>query len=161
MLTKGFASTTQFLLPAYQSESLFRYLGRQRVDGHATYVVAFAQRPEAARLLAGFKANGPEVLVLSQGVAWIDCDAYQVVRMRTDLLNPEPRVRLDRQTTEVQYAEVHFQDVPITAWLPRDVVVTVEWNGKLRRNRHSYSDFHLFNVQSRIIMSPRLEEAKP
>jgi len=83
-------------------------------------------------------------------VAWIDCKTYQVIRMRTDLLNPVARTRLDRETTEVQYSEVRFKDVPLSFWLPRDVVVTVEWKGKLRRNRHTYSDFHLFSVEAKI-----------
>lgn len=155
MLTKGFASVSNFLLPAYQPESTFVHLGRQHMDGHETDVVAFAQRPEAARLLGNFRTpGGMGRLVLSQGVAWIDRDTRQIIRMRTDLLSPLPEVRLDKETTEIHYAEVHFKEVPQSFWLPRDVVVTVEWNGKMLRNQHRYSDFHLYNVQSKIIVSP-------
>lgn len=154
MLTSGFASQAQFFLPAYQQESQFAYLGRQRIDGHENYVVAFAQRPEVARLLASFRASGTLALTLSQGVAWIDCGTYQINRLRTDLLCPLAKARLDRETTEIRYAEVHFKDAPLSLWLPREVVVTVEWKGKLRRNRHTYSDFHLFSVESKINVSP-------
>ena len=150
ILTTGFASTSHFLLPAYQTDSTFVLLGRQRIESYETYVVAFAQRPEIARLLARFRASDADALTLSQGVAWIECNTYQVIRMRTDLLNPVARARLERETTEVHYSEVRFKDVPLSFWLPRDVVVTVEWKGKLRRNRHTYSDFHLFSVEAKI-----------
>ncbi len=155
MLTKGFASVSNVFLPAYQPDSTFVYLGRQHMEGHETDVVVFAQRPEAARLLGSFTAsNRTSVEVLSQGVAWIDRNTHQIIRMRTDLLSPRAEARLDRETTEIHYAEVRFQEVPVTLWLPRDVAVTVECNGKLLRNQHSYSDFHLYNVHSKIIVSP-------
>jgi tetratricopeptide (TPR) repeat protein len=154
MLTKGFASAAQFLLPAYQPEATFVYLGRQRVEGRETHVMAFAQRPEIARLMIGFSSGKTHFWALSQGVIWIDCDTYQIIRLRTDLLSPLVSARLQRETTEIHYSEVHFPGVPFSYWLPREVVVTVDWQGKLRQNRHNYSDFRLFNVQSRIITSP-------
>lgn len=154
MLTQGFASAAQFLLPAYQPEGIFVYLGRQRVEGHETHVVAFAQRPEIARLLIGFRAGGTYFRALSQGVIWVDCETHQIIRLRTDLLSPLLNARLQRETTEIHYTEVHFPGFPSSYWLPREVVVTVDWQGKLRRNRHNYSDFRLFNVRSRIMTSP-------
>jgi len=55
-------------------------------------------------------------------------------------------VRLERETTEIHFDEVHFKEIPSALWLPREVVVTVEWKGKTFRNQHEYSDFKLFNV---------------
>jgi tetratricopeptide (TPR) repeat protein len=154
MLTRGFASAPEHFLPAYQAESTFAYLGRQRMDGHETHVVAFAQRPEVARLLVTFRTGEAGAQALTQGVAWADRDTYQIIRMRTDLLYPIALARLDRVTTDIHYSEVRFQDAALNLWLPRDVVVTVDWNGKLLRNRHSYSDFHLFRVESTIKPAP-------
>jgi tetratricopeptide (TPR) repeat protein len=154
MLTQGFASAAEYFLPAYRAESTFAYLGRQRMEGHETHVVAFAQRPEVARLLVAFLTGEAGGEALTQGVAWVDRDTYQIIRMRTDLLFPVAWARLDRLTTEIHYIEVHFQDDPLYFWLPRDVVVTVGWKGKLLRNRHSYSDFHLFRVESTIKPAP-------
>jgi hypothetical protein len=69
--------------------------------------------------------------------------------MRTDLLKPLPKVRLVRQTTEIHYGEVHFKQIPLAFWLPREVTVTVQWKGRVFRNSHRYSDFRLFNVETR------------
>jgi tetratricopeptide (TPR) repeat protein len=156
MLTEGFASVSQLFLPEYQRDSAFTYLGRQTMDGHQTYVLAFAQRPEVARQLGSFRDawSNAWALTLSQGVVWIDCDTYQIIRLRTDLLNPLPKVRLARVTTDIQFGEVHFNELSNAVWLPHEVVVTVESNGKLRRNRHAYSDYRMFNVESKIIAVP-------
>lgn len=154
MLTRGFASAAVYFLPAYQKEATFAYLGDQRMDGHQTHVIIFAQRPEIARLMGEFKAGQTAATSLSQGVAWVDRDTSQIIRMRTELLYPIPAARLERETTEIHYMEVNFKDASLSFWLPRDVVVTVDWKGKLLRNRHTYSDFHLFTAKSRIIATP-------
>jgi hypothetical protein len=147
--TEGFASLAIFFLPAYQADSRFLYLGRQRMDGHETFVVAFAQQPALARLQGFFSVAGEtSAKTLSQGFVWIDSRTYQIIRLRTDLLYPVPRVCLTRQTTEVRYAEVHFKKHALSLWLPHQVEVTVDWKGRLRRNSHFYSEFRLFNVES-------------
>jgi tetratricopeptide (TPR) repeat protein len=153
MLTEGFASVSHLLLPAYQKESDFVYLGRQREDGHDTQVLAFAQRPETSRLVGSFSdvEKNDWTLTLSQGIVWIDSETYQIVRLRTDLLYPIPKQHLDRMTTDIEYGEVHFNELARSVWLPHEVVVTVESRGKLRRNRHAYSGYRMFNVQSKIL----------
>jgi hypothetical protein len=158
--TEGFASLAIFFLPAYQADSRFLYLGRQQMDGHEAFVVAFAQQPALARLQGFFSvAGGTSAKTLSQGLAWIDSRTYQIIRLRTDLLFPVPRIHLARQTTEVRYAEVHFKKHGISLWLPSQVEVTVEWKGKLRRNSHFYSEFRLFNVESSWkARSPKVEK---
>lgn len=147
--TKGFASAPLFFHPLRQPESTFRYLGRQAVDGRETFVVAFAERPQTARIFGGFTANGKFFRTLAQGLAWIDAQTYQIVRMRTDLLAPLPVIRLEKITTQIDFSEVHFKQVRAAVWLPSEVTVTVDWNGRLLRNRHSYSDFMLFTVQTK------------
>jgi hypothetical protein len=95
-----------------------------------------------------FRAGETSVSTFDQGLAWVDSTSYQIVRMRTDLLRPVAKVRLERVTTDTHFGEVHFIQSPLTVWLPREVTVTVEWNGRLLRNTHTYSEFKLFNVES-------------
>ena len=146
MLTLGFVGVPLIFHPIYQPESAFRYLGRQKMDGHDTYVIAFAQRPAKARFTGIFKSGSTAVTTLSQGVAWIDAENYRVVRLRTDLLKPLPEVRLKRKTTEIDYGETRFKETAEAFWLPQEVTVTVDWNNRVLRNMHRYSDFKLFNV---------------
>jgi tetratricopeptide (TPR) repeat protein len=149
MLTSGFASASLLFHPAYQRGADFRYLGHQTLNGRDCYVVAFAQKPEKAQMVERFNTDESTVLVLFQGVAWIDAQSYRIVRLRTDLLKPQQSIRLNRQTTEITYDPVRFKQVASAMWLPSDVAVTVEWKGKTFRNVHHYSDFKLFNTETK------------
>ncbi len=146
MLTSGFVSAALVIHPDYQSGSEFRYLGRQRIDGHETYVVAFAQIPIKAKLVGSFTIGKHSAPTFQQGLVWIDAQNYQIVRLLTDLLKPLPEVRLSKETTRIDYQEVYFKQLAQRLWLPKDVTVTVNWGGKTLRNDHQYSDFKLFNV---------------
>jgi hypothetical protein len=149
-------STPIYFHSAHQDGSAFRYLGRQRIDKRETYVVAFAQRP-AVTGLVGWVYNGEKMAaVMLQGVAWIDPTTYQIIRMRTDLLEPRPDIHLERQSTEIRFAEVHIKPLPGAFWLPDKVVVNVSFFGEIYRNTHRYSHFQLFKVETHII-----PEAKP
>ena len=148
MITQGFVSTPVFFDPAHQLESRFRFLGQQVVDGRNAYVVAFAQLPSAQvkeRIALG---NGHSVEVLTQGLAWIDPDNYQIIRMWTDLTAPVPEIKLQAQTTQVNFAEVHFSDMASGLWLPNKVDVEMKFSAVIFRNSHTYSDFKLFSVDT-------------
>jgi tetratricopeptide (TPR) repeat protein len=146
MLTSGFASASLIFHPLYQAESTFKYLGRQKINGQDTLVIAFAQRPEKARLYGVFKMGDTSMPTFSQGLAWVDSKTYEILRLRTDLLRPLPEVRLEKETTEIDFSENHFKSIAEAFWLPREVKVSVDWNGKSLLNKHEYSDFKLFNV---------------
>ena len=159
MVTLGFASGPLIFHPDYQAGSSLRLIGHQSLNGHDTLVIAFAQRPASAKMLEEFKTNNGSAVVLIQGIAWVDAASYQVLRMRTDLLNPAPEVQLEAQATDVRFGEVHFPGSKQALWLPQDVAVTVHWNGRTFRNRHHYSDFELFQVRTRQqIKAPKPEE---
>ena len=55
-----------------------------------------------------------------------------------------PDVKLERQTTEISFGETHFKGMQIGFWVPQEVSVAVDWNGRRLRNQHQYSDFRLF-----------------
>jgi len=156
MLTKGFASTALIFHPAYRSESTFHYLGRQNVNGRSTFVVAFAQIPGKAHLIGNFQQGETSLTTFSQGLAWIDASSYQIIRLHTDLLTPLPELRLKREALNVNFNEVHFKQLKDAFWLPGEVTLTIDWNGKVLRNTHEYSDFKVFNVDaSEKIGSPK------
>jgi hypothetical protein len=132
----------------YQSQSTFRYLGRQKINGRETYVIAFAQQPTKARLNGTFESSEQRATIFSQGLAWIDSQTYQITRLRTDLLKPLPEVNLQRETTEIVFGEVQFKGLTSGFWVPQQVTVSVDWNGRQFRNEHRYSEFKRFNVEA-------------
>jgi len=148
MLTKGFTSAGFIFHPSYRSESNFRYLGRQKVNNRDTFVVAFAQIPGKAHFSGKFRQANTTVTTLSQGLAWIDSSTYEIIRLHTDLLTPLPELRLDGEATNIDFKAVHFKSLGGALWLPEEVTVTLDWNGKVLRNTHEYSDFKIFNVDA-------------
>jgi hypothetical protein len=147
IVTFGFVALPVNFHPEYQSDSHFRYLGRQTIGGQDSYVVAFAQRPGVARLPASVWFGERKGVVFLQGVAWIDPVGYRIVRLRTDIQAPEANVGLQRETTEVDYSEVNFEKSGKTLWLPRAVTVNGQLGDYVFHNLHRYSDYRLFNVQ--------------
>ena len=148
MITQGFVSTPVFFDPAYQGDSKFRYLGQQVIEKRTTYVVAFAQLPSAHVKEQIGVGKGQTVFVLTQGLAWIDPDNYQIIRMWTGLMASVPEIKLEAQTTRVNFAEVRFQGIASGLWLPSKVQVETKCGDLIFRNSHTYSEFKLFTVQT-------------
>ncbi len=155
-LTSGYAMAGAYFHPSHRFGSRFRYLGRQRAAPYA-HVIAFAQKPEMQDLLGTFAVNSragitgvnmKSIVTMVQGLAWVTPETCQIVRMRTDLLAPRPDVSLTRSTTDISFSEIEFPNIAQRFWLPEEVVVTMDWNGKTYRNRHQYSDYRVFTVQS-------------
>ena len=88
------------------------------------------------------------VTLLGQGLAWVDPRTFQILRMRTDLLEPQPKIGLNGDTTEIYYDEHRFGTKAMSFWMPREVTVTLRFSGIAFRNTHRYSDYKLFSVES-------------
>ena len=149
--SQGFASMWVRLFPANQPESRFRYLGAQEMDGHETFVVAFAQVPGLVKFPAQFLLQGTRITILYQGVAWIDSSDYRIVRMREDLLAPRPDAYLQKFTAKVRFDEVHIAKAASSLWLPREAVVDWEFKGQLSHQDHTYSHYRLYAVKTTIV----------
>jgi hypothetical protein len=146
--TTGFVSMALFLGPLEQPWSDFHHLGEQAVDGSPTEVVTFAEHVWPVAVTGRWLVGGTSVPLLVQGVAWIRSSDYQIIKMRTDLLAPIPP--LTRMTTKVSYAMNQLEGGPPDFWLPKQVEVSVDIGRLVFTNRHKYSDYRLFRVESII-----------
>lgn len=148
MLTSGFVSAPLVFHPDYQSGSSFRLLGREKVKGRNTFVIAYAQEPTKSRLSGCFQQADTMSTTYNQGLAWIDAENYQIIRLTSDLLRPLPLVKLEQETTDIEFSDVQFKRPAQRFWLPEAVTVTLHWNGVVYRNQHAYSDFRVSAVES-------------
>ena len=146
-LTSGFTSATLIFHPKHQFGGRFRYLGRQRSEPHAQ-VIAFAQKPGVSDLnctlisdLSPYPAR-----LLYQGLAWVDADSAQIVRLSEGLLASRSDVFLSAANADIRFGEVRFQSVDASFWLPQEVLVTMLFYGERFRNRHRYSDYQVATV---------------
>jgi hypothetical protein len=159
-LTSGFAAAAALFLPKRQTFMRMRYVGKQ-ISGPMSYVIAFVQKPDPGTAVASFQLEGtPPMPVFYQGFAWVDPQSYQMVRMRMDLLAAGIG-GLAQQTSDISFSEVKFKDVSHPFYLPREVVVTTKLGGVMLRNRHQYSDYRVFTVESstsKIVIPPIIKK---
>lgn len=151
MITSGFASSWLYLSPADQLDNRFLYFGTEAIRNRECHVVGFAQEPEKARRFSEFTNQGYTYDLLLQGLAWIDSENFQVLRMVTWLLAPRTDIGLTSQATTVEFYPVKPSGSERVLWLPRDVKVDMVSQGAAVHNTHHYSNFKLFRVESRII----------
>jgi hypothetical protein len=145
--TRGFISMIEHFHPDFQPDSRFLYLGREEMQDKSTYVVAFAQLPSVARRVTRIQFLGQDEIAFVQGIAWIDPMTFRVRRLRTDVQVPPGHVGILKETTQILYSEVSFEQGGLKLWLPREVDVTGQLDQYRYHNQHRYSDYRLFKVQ--------------
>ena len=151
LVTSGYALSCIRFSTVAQRQSRFRYLGDEELGSRETYVLGFAQVPGEATFTTAMQGTGGrEVDMLEQGILWIDKRGFQIVRMRNDLLVPNPEIGLERLTTDATFSEVRLQDVSNPLWLPSDVNVYMEINGGKYRNVHHYTNYRRYRVSVKI-----------
>jgi hypothetical protein len=149
-ITFDFASTWLYLSPANQHVSRFRHFGIETIRKRECHVVGFAQDPERARSVGELRMGGKSVVLLVQGLAWIDSETFQVLRIKTWLLAPRTDIGLTNQTSTVDFYPVQPSAFERVLWLPGDVVVMMDYRDNWFRNTHHYSNYKLFRVDSAI-----------
>jgi predicted esterase len=151
-LAQGVANSWVLFHPGNLTESRFRYLGHQRMDGHSTFVLAFAQIPDKVKFPGQVNFAGTTIPVLFQGIAWIDESDFRIVRLRKDLLAPRPDIFLRTLTSEVLFSEIRLPETEQPLWLPQEATTTWDYKGQVVQQLHRYSGFHLYRSKSKIVM---------
>ena len=150
-LTYGFATTPlQHFHPRNQTDCRFRDFGRQMVGGQQTEVVGFVEVPGKYPWPTELRHGTAVVPLCLQGLAWLDPTTYQIVRIETFLLAPPPGGDLERDTTRVEFSEIHLHQASTAIWLPTEVVVDGWLHQRHFENVHRYSGFKTFEVETRI-----------
>jgi len=146
--TIGFVTLPFFFAADSQRLSDFRYLGSQTVVDHPCQVVAFAEHVEPQAVRGRLTVGMYAIPLIMQGIAWIDPALNQIVRIRADLLAPQPGAHFTQLTTVALFEPVKFQSRPTTLWLPKEVHVTLDSQDYTYENHHRYADYQLFNVET-------------
>jgi hypothetical protein len=151
-MTQGFISEWLRLLPGGQREARFRYLGREEVENRKTLVLAFAQIPGQVKYPTSFSFPGIQVALLVQGIVWVDDSDFRIVRIVENLLAPRPDIQLSKLSTSISFGSTTIQKAAMSLWVPREVTIAWEYKGDAVEQRHSYSNYHLYEVKSRILL---------
>jgi hypothetical protein len=149
--TTGFAACYVFFRSHNQRQFHFRYLGRQQSQPRA-YLIAFEQDVNSD-LLGTFNRNisaGADfALIVYQGLLWVDPATFHLSRVAMNIAGILAEKPLDLQIrSDVQFSEITFPSLMEPFWLPAKVKVQIDWNGVTYRNRHAYTDYRVFSVES-------------
>ena len=136
--------------------------GLSRLNGQLAWQVHFQQRKDRPNQLRSYKLgpDGPAYPVAVKGRAWIGADAYEILRMETDLVSPLPEIRLTADHIAVEYGPVVFRKGRTKMWLPRTAEVFYDWKGRRVHRQHRFSNYLLFSVDDKQkISAPKGEES--
>ena len=147
----GFAYQWLFFTSANQREFRFRYLGQQDKGRRKTFVVAFAQVPDKVTAPALFQSEGKVSPFYYEGVLWVDQATFDVVMLRTDLLDALPDLHLARLTTELSFSLVRIHGLDSEFWLPSQVSISSDQGRGPMEESHRYSDYHVYHSTSRVV----------
>jgi hypothetical protein len=92
--------------------------------------------------------TGESVRLPVQGIAWVDPNTYQILRLRINLQAGGNQSPMTEQITDIQFSEARFSGIQKQLWMPREVVVTTTIANYIFRNYHRYSDYKLFATSS-------------
>lgn len=151
---QGFIAAWVVFSSVNQVESRFRYLGQQQADGHSTFVIGFAQTPGSVESPGLILTDREPIPMLLQGIAWVDQSDFRIVRLRTDLLAPQPEISVQRQTANILFGPVRIAGLDLTLWLPQAVQAEMEARGQIFQERHKYSKYRLYKAKSKIVSVP-------
>jgi hypothetical protein len=151
---QGFVSAWTIFSPLNREESRFRLLGQQKINGHSTYVIAFAQTPGSIKYPRQIVTDKVLLPLLLQGVAWVDQSDFRMVRLRTDILAPLSEIGLQQQTATIQFGMVRIAQLETLLWLPQGVNVDQESKDEFFQEQHLYSKYRLYQVKSKIVAGP-------
>jgi hypothetical protein len=148
----GFGNSWMMFQPENLKELRFRYLGRQKVGKHETFVVAFAQIPEQVPLPGRITIGGTTCRYYAQGVLWIDQTIFQIVRLQSDLLSPLPDIRLTQLRSELDFSEIRIPERNLSLWMPQNVMLSWATTEQAAMELHRYSNYRLFMATSHIVL---------
>jgi hypothetical protein len=151
---QGFVNDWLHFYPSNRRESDFRYLGQQKMDGHHTLVVAFAQKAGSVRFPSLVQFEDKRYPILTQGIAWVDASDFRIIRLRTDLLSAPPRVPLRQLTADIHFSEFRIAEASSPLWLPYQVAVVTKVGTISASEKHHYSEYRLFRAHSKIKLTP-------
>lgn len=159
------AGTAAFALifhPHYIQDYLVTCEGLGEWQGKPAWQLRFAQNPERGNAFHVYRVSNGIYPVRLKGRAWISPDDFEVLRVETDLLQPVPQIRLEREHSIVEYGPVGFKKHGVQLWLPQTAELYIDHRGHRYHRRHTFSNFQLFWVETaQQIKEPQPPDKQP
>jgi len=119
---------------------------------HHAWLVHFQQRKDKPPRTTKMETPTKIYPVSIKGRAWIAADSGQVLHLETNLMERVPIIELEENAYSVDYAPVKFPSQDVEVWLPQFVLGYTHYANQRIVTEHTFSDFQLFSVQTRMII---------
>jgi hypothetical protein len=119
---------------------------RQSLDGSSVWQLRFEEKPDLRQSFHQIRINRSEYHLRLKGHAWIAAEAYDILRLQTDLVAPLPDIHLQKEHLDVTYAPVEFGKPKFRVWLPESASMEISYRGHRYQRMHRFSGFQLFLV---------------
>ena len=150
------------LQPAFHDSFRYQCQGLANVRGQAAWQVRFEEDPNTKAGVRRWQRNGTVYNLPIKGRIWLSATSYDVVRIETDLEQPNLQLELTRDHLLVDYGQVSFSTSKTKLWLPWSADMYMELHGKRYHHKHFLTDYMLFAVDSsNSIGKPKVEAAVP
>jgi tetratricopeptide (TPR) repeat protein len=162
LVTRGLAALALIFHPSYARDLEFKCEGLGQWKGQPVWQVYFKQRPDREERIRVYRTRQGRFTLSLKGRAWIAANSWQILRLETDLVAPLERAELEREHITVDYQPVAFKQRNLRLWLPERAELFTKLGGKRYRQRHMFSNFTYFSVETRQkISDPKLPPEPP
>jgi VWFA-related protein len=139
-----FIDLLSYLLPQYQGESRFRYVGRQTANGADDFILAFAHNRAESQLRSHIDAGPNGLQAPLQGLVWIDAASGRIRRLRMDLLPSGEDLPLRSFTADVVLDSIRFGAAGGALWFPARIAVHAKYREVELHSVHRFSDYRTY-----------------
>lgn len=136
------------LQPATQDEFVYQCEGLTSIRGKATWQIRFQEKKDSKGGVREWKRNGKTYQILIKGRVWVSSASFDVLRIETDLLEPNQILDLTRDHLLVDYGPVNFSAGNTALWLPWSAEMHMELHGHRYHHKHYLTDYMLFEVDT-------------
>jgi hypothetical protein len=147
LVTNGAATVLLVFHPYYRDSFNFTIGAEEVVDGKPATPVHFAHIA-GHRTPAALALRGREYPLELEGIAWIDKQSGEVVKVDANLLHDMSDVGLRSMHIQVDYKPTHLGNTSTSAILPAMAVVDVTTPLQHWRNTHVFGDYKTFSTDA-------------
>jgi len=144
--TEGLAVTALIFHPQNIGAFATECEGLGRWQGKPSWIVHFAQKPDAPADFQVLHVADKRYPVRLKGRAWFAADTYEIEHIDVDLLEPIPEILLATEHLSIDYGSVGFTNGNSHLWLPQQADFYLDIGNRHFFNHHQLSHFLLFSV---------------
>jgi Flp pilus assembly protein TadD len=122
--------------------------GLTNIRGQAAWLVHFVENENAQSFIREWRKSSTLYNLPIKGCFWLSATSFDLLRIETDLLAPQPKLELTRDHLSVDYGPVSFDKPKTTLWLPWSAEMFMELHAHRYHHKHYLTDYLLFSVDT-------------